>query len=244
MTEIYAHRGFSGVYPENTVLAFKKAAEAGAEGIEFDVHLTKDGVPVVMHDENTVRTTGTDALIKDLTLEEFKALDAGFVKNGEFGFVAPPTLREVFEVLAETGMKCNIEIKSGVYEYPNIERKILALMDEFNLREKTIISSFNHFTVCRFKELAPDVKVGFLEESWLIHPGAYTRARGAECFHPFFNCLNHENMQDLRNNGIEINAWTINDEDDMRKALKLQLEIGITNWPDKFLAIRKEECGE
>lgn len=244
MTEIYAHRGFSGVYPENTVLAFKKAAEVGAEGIEFDVHLTKDGVPVVMHDENTVRTTGTDALIKDLTLEEFKALDAGFVKKGEFGFVAPPTLREVFEVLAETGMKCNIEIKSGVYEYPNIERKILALMDEFNLREKTIISSFNHFTVCRFKELAPDVKVGFLEESWLIHPGAYTRARGAECFHPFFNCLNHENMQDLRNNGIEINAWTINDEDDMRKALKLQLEIGITNWPDKFLAIRKEECGE
>lgn len=244
MTEIYAHRGFSGVYPENTVLAFQKAAECGAEGIEFDVHLTKDGVPVVMHDENTVRTTGTDALIKDLTLEEFKALDAGYIKSGQFGFVAPPTLREVFEVLKETGMKCNIEIKSGVYEYPNIERKILAMMDEFELREKTIISSFNHFTVTRFKELAPDVKVGFLEESWLIHPGAYTRARGAECFHPFFNMLNHENMQDLRNNGIEINAWTINDEEDMRKALKLQLEIGITNWPDKFLAIRKEEYGE
>lgn len=244
MTEIYAHRGFSGVYPENTVLAFQKAAECGAEGIEFDVHLTKDGVPVVMHDENTVRTTGTDALIKDLTLEEFKALDAGYIKSGQFGFVAPPTLHEVFEVLKETGMKCNIEIKSGVYEYPNIERKILAMMDEFELREKTIISSFNHFTVTRFKELAPDVKVGFLEESWLIHPGAYTRARGAECFHPFFNMLNHENMQDLRNNGIEINAWTINDEEDMRKALKLQLEIGITNWPDKFLAIRKEEYGE
>ena len=244
MTEIYAHRGFSGVYPENTVLAFQKAAECGAEGIEFDVHLTKDGIPVVMHDENTVRTTGTDALIKDLTLEEFKALDAGYIKNGQFGFVAPPTLREVFEVLKETGMKCNIEIKSGVYEYPNIERKILAMMDEFGLREKTIISSFNHFTVTRFKELAPDVKVGFLEESWLIHPGAYTRARGAECFHPFFNMLNHENMQDLRNNGIEINAWTINDEEDMQKALKLQLEIGITNWPDKFLAIRKEECGK
>ncbi len=244
MTEIYAHRGFSGVYPENTVLAFQKAAECGAEGIEFDVHLTKDGIPVVMHDENTVRTTGTDALIKDLTLEEFKALDAGYIKNGQFGFVAPPTLREVFEVLKETGMKCNIEIKSGVYEYPNIERKILAMMDEFGLREKTIISSFNHFTVTRFKELAPDVKVGFLEESWLIHPGAYTRARGAECFHPFFNMLNHENMQDLRNNGIEINAWTINDEEDMRKALKLQLEIGITNWPDIFLAIRKEECGK
>ena len=137
-------------------------------------------------------------------------------------------------------MKCNIEIKSGVFEYTGIERKVLALMDEFNFRERTIISSFNHFTVCRFKELAPDVKVGFLEESWIIHPGAYTKARGAECFHPFFNMLNHENMQDLRNNGIEINAWTINDEDDMKKALRLRLEIGITNYPDKFLTLRKE----
>ena len=99
MTEIYAHRGFSGKYPENTLLAFQKAAEAGAEGIELDVHTTRDGEVVVMHDENTIRTTGTDALIKDLTLEEFKALDAGYIKNGEFGFVAPPTLREVFELL-------------------------------------------------------------------------------------------------------------------------------------------------
>ena len=56
--------------------------------------------------------------------------------------------------------------------------------------------------------------------------------------------LNHENVQDLRNNGIEINAWTINDENDMRKALRLQIEIGITNWPDKFLEIRKEVCGK
>ena len=244
MTEIYAHRGFSGKYPENTLLAFQKAAEAGAEGIELDVHTTRDGEVVVMHDENTIRTTGTDALIKDLTLEEFKALDAGYIKNGEFGFVAPPTLREVFELLKEIGMKCNIEFKTGVYEYENIERKVLALIDEFGFRERIIVSSFNHFTCCRFKELAPDVKIGFLEESWLIHPGAYTRARGAECFHPFFNMLNHENVQDLRNNGIEINAWTINDECDMRKALRLQLEIGITNWPDKFLEIRKEVCGK
>ena len=117
MTEIYAHRGFSGKYPENTLMAFQKAAEVGAEGIELDVHTTKDGEVVVMHDENTIRTTGTDALIKDLTLEEFKALDAGYIKNGEFGFVAPPTLREVFELLKETGMKCNIEFKTGVYEY-------------------------------------------------------------------------------------------------------------------------------
>ncbi|MBQ5357334.1 MAG: glycerophosphodiester phosphodiesterase, partial [Oscillospiraceae bacterium] len=103
MTKIYAHRGFSEKYPENTMLAFRKAAELGVEGLEIDVHLTKDGELVVMHDENTVRTTGVNALIKDLTLEEFKALDAGFVKKGEFEFEAPPTLREVFELMVETG---------------------------------------------------------------------------------------------------------------------------------------------
>ncbi len=243
MTKIYAHRGFSEKYPENTLLAFKKASEAGADGIELDVHLTKDGELVVMHDENTVRTTGMDAFIKDITLKEFKALDAGYVKKGEFGFEAPPTLREVFELLDETGMECNIEIKSGLFEYPGIERKILKLVDDFGLRNKIVISSFNHYTVCRFKELAPDIKCGFLEESWLIYPGAYTRNRGVECFHPFFNMLNHENVQDLRNNGIEINAWTINDEDDMRKAINLQIEIAITNRPDRFLEIRKEVCG-
>ena len=70
MTKIYAHRGFSEKYPENTMLAFRKAAELGVEGLEIDVHLTKDGELVVMHDENTVRTTGVNALIKDLTLEE------------------------------------------------------------------------------------------------------------------------------------------------------------------------------
>ncbi len=244
MTKIYAHRGFSEKYPENTLLAFRKAAESGAEGIEIDVHLTKDGELVVMHDEDTLRTTGKQALIRDITLKEFKELDAGYVKKGEFGFEAPPTLKEVFELLVETGMECNIEIKSGVYEYPGIERKILKLMDEFGLRDRIIISSFNHYSVCRFKELAPNVKCGFLEESWLIHPGAYTRNRGVECFHPFFNMLNHENIQDLRNNGVEINAWTINDEDDMEKALKLQIEIAITNRPERFLEIRKEVCGK
>ena len=237
MTKIYAHRGYSEKYPENTMLAFRKAAEVGAEGIEIDVHLTKDGELVVMHDENTVRTTGTNALIKDLTLAEFKALDAGNVKNGEFEFEAPPTLREVFELLVETGMECNIEIKSGVFEYLGIERKILNLMDEFGLRDKIVISSFNHYTVCRFKELAPDVKCGFLEESWLIHPGAYTRNRGVECFHPFFNMLNHENVQDLRNNGIEINAWTINDEDEMRHLIEIGADGIMTDYPHRLKAV-------
>ncbi len=244
MTKIFAHRGFSGEYPENTMPAFQKAIECGAEGIELDVHLTSDGVAVIMHDENTIRTCGENHLIKDLTAEQFQALDAGFVTGGKNGVVHPSTLEAYFELVKDTDLVTNIELKTGVYEYPNIERKVLALIDRFGLRQKVIISSFNHFSVCRFKELAPDVKVGFLEESWLVHPGAYTRNRGAECYHPFINSLNHESVMDLRNNHIEINAWTINSPEDMRRCLSLGLEIGITNYPDRFLALRREVCGK
>jgi len=244
MVKNFAHRGFSGAYPENTMLAFEKAIEIGAEGIEFDVHLTSDGVPVIMHDENTVRTTGRDALIKDMTLDEFRSLDAAHSRPGEWGALSPSTLREYFEMTDGKEIETNIELKTGVFEYPNIERKVLALMDEFGRRESVIISSFNHYSVMRFKELAPDVRVGFLEESWLIKPGAYTRARGAEYFHPFFNLLNHESLTDLRENGIGINAWTINEEDDMRKAIAMQLNSAIGNWPDRFAAVRREETGK
>jgi len=244
MTKIFAHRGFSAEYPENTMLAFQKAIECGAEGIELDVHLTSDGVAVIMHDENTLRTCGEDHLIRDLSAEEFLALDAGFVAGGRHGVVHPSTLEAYFELVKDTGLVTNIELKTGVYDYPNIERKTLALIDRFGLRQKVIISSFNHFSVCRFKELAPDVKVGFLEESWLVHPGAYTRNRGAECYHPFFNSLNHDSMMDLRSNHIEINAWTIDSPEDMRRCMSLGLEIGITNHPDRFLAIRRDVCGK
>lgn len=244
MTLIYAHRGFSGEYPENTMLAFQKAAEIGADGVEYDVHTTSDGECVVMHDENTVRTTGVDKLIKDMTCKEFTSLDAGYVMNGKYGVCHPPKLDEVVAFCKKAGLKMNIEVKTGVYEYENIERKILAILDKYDMRSQTIISSFNHYTCLRFKELAPEMKIGLLEESWLIKPGAYTRDRGAECFHPFFNMLTHENLQDLRNNHIEINAWTINDEKDMRDSLRMQLEIGITNYPDKYLEIRREVCGK
>lgn len=244
MVKNFAHRGFSGKYPENTLLAFQKAIEIGVDGIELDVHLTKDGIPVIMHDENTVRTTGVNALIKDLSLDEFCLLNAGAVMEGDWGELPPPTLREYFELIRDKNIETNIELKTGVYEYTGIERKVLALIDEFDLRDKIIISSFNHYSVMKFKEIAPDIKVGFLEESWLIKPGAYTRARGAEYFHPFFNMLNFETLTDLRNNGIGINTWTVNDEQDMRKAIAMELDSVIGNYPDKFKAIRKEVTGK
>ena len=110
----FAHRGFSGKYPENTMLAFQKAYEAGADGIELDVQLTKDGQVVVIHDEKVDRTTNGTGLVRDYTLEELRKLDASYIYTGEMGFNPIPTFEEYCAWVAGTDLVTNIELKTGI----------------------------------------------------------------------------------------------------------------------------------
>ncbi|MDO9084638.1 MAG: glycerophosphodiester phosphodiesterase [Anaerolineaceae bacterium] len=240
MTKNIAHRGFSGKYPENTLLAFQKAIEAGSDGIEFDVHLTKDGIPVIHHDEMLHRTTNGSGLIGDFTFDELRRLNAFVRSNGIFEIQRIPSLREYFELVKGTKILSNIELKTSVIHYPSIEQKVLEIIDNFNCREDVIVSSFNHYSIAIFKKLAPDVKIGILEESWLINPGDYSRRLGAECYHPDFHSLNQESINNLRTNEIEIYTWTINDEAEMRSAIANGLDGVITNHPDEFSKILQE----
>ena len=107
MTEVYCHRGYSGHYPENTMLAFEKCLHLGADGIELDVHLTRDGEVVVFHDERLGRITGKEAFLKDLTLDELRQLDASGTYRGKVPVQRIPTLREYFELIAPTKLKTN-----------------------------------------------------------------------------------------------------------------------------------------
>ena len=115
MSKIFAHRGFSGKYPENTMIAFEKAVEIGVDGIELDVHLTKDNELVIIHDEDVKRTTNGEGLVKDMTLEELKKLDASATFVGQYGVNPIPTLREYFELVKDTNIITNIELKTSVY---------------------------------------------------------------------------------------------------------------------------------
>ena len=132
MTKNFAHRGFSGKYPENTLLAFSKAIEEGVDGIENDVHLTKDGVLVVMHDELVDRTTNGKGYIKDKTYEELSQLDASYIFK-EYGPQKVPTLREYLELVKDTDIITNIELKTGVFEYPGIEQKVYDALEMVGL---------------------------------------------------------------------------------------------------------------
>ena len=161
-----AHRGFRSRYPENTMLAFRKAIEAGCDGIEFDVHLSKDGEAVIIHDEAVDRTTDGTGLVGQKTYHELKALNAAKPHPETIDFAPIPSLREYFEYIAEQPhIISNIELKTGVFVYEGIEEVVYQLMKEYKLINRCIVSSFNHESVLRMKKIDSAVTCGLLVDS-------------------------------------------------------------------------------
>ena len=236
----YAHRGFSGRYPENTMLAFEKALEAGCEGIEFDVHLTKDHVPVIIHDERIDRTSDQTGWVKDMTYDELCKVDFSY-KFKEAGFRRIPTLREYFELVKDKDIISNIELKTGVFEYPGIEKVVYDMLCEFGLRKKVIISSFNHHSVMRMKELDPEIECGFLSETWILDVGEYINRNQVEAYHPIFRMLNDEITKDLKEHHCRINTWTVNEEEDILEMIRIGVDGIISNYPDRVGRLLKEK---
>ena len=235
MSKIFAHRGFSGKYPENTMIAFEKAIEIGVDGIELDVHLTKDNELVIIHDEDVKRTTNGEGLVKDMTLEELKKLDASAKFVGQYGINPIPTLREYFELVKDTNIITNIELKTSVYEYPTIEKRTIDMIKEFGIEDKIIFSSFNHFTVKRCEEIAPEIKRGFLTGDWLVDFGKYTAERNVQCCHPWFGSLSQEVVDEMHSAGCEINTWTVNEYEDIERLNAMGVDCLIGNFPDRMI---------
>ena len=236
----FAHRGFSGKYPENTILAFQKAIEVGIDGIELDVQLTSDGEVVIIHDEKVDRTTNGEGLVVSYTLEELKKLDASYIYTGKMGFNPIPTLREYFELVKDEPLVTNIELKTGINEYPGLEEKVYALIKEYHLEDRIIISSFNHYSVLRMKEIAPELVYGFLSDTWIYNPGAYTKNYGVTCYHPAFVQLKQEIVDEIKASNIIINTWTVNTEEQIRDMYAKGIDTVIGNYPDLTARVLKE----
>lgn len=234
MTMIFAHRGFSGYYPENTMLAFQKTAEESlADGIELDIQMTKDGELVIMHDETLDRTTNGSGYLKDYTLEELKTLSVGVNVKGFFPRQTIPTLREYFTWLKTTKLITNIELKTSVFEYKGIEEKLIAMVHEFGLEEQIWYSSFNHYTIAKVKELMPEAKCGLLMDTWLMNVGSYAASQNAATVNACsWFCCKEGVAEDLHAHGIKLQAWTPNDADLMKKLVDCGTDVLITNFPD------------
>ena len=238
---IMAHRGASGYAPENTLEAFSLAAEMGAYGVELDVHLTRDGEIVVAHDERIDRVSDGSGRIYDSTLSELKKFHFNRTFP-EYKNARIPTLKEVFELLGPAGLHINIELKNSIIDYPDLEEKVISLADKEGILDKIIFSSFNHYSLLRIKKIDPSLYCGLLYEATLIEPWNYALNLGMDALHPHFSevlvpggeCIKAHEL------GIEVNPWTVNDDDDLRKVIAAGADHIITNYPEKALNLLNE----
>lgn len=236
---VWAHRGASGYAPENTLAAFQKAVDLGADGVELDIQLTKDDQIVVIHDETIDRTSDGKGWVKDYTLEELRAFNYNRTKPG-YKHADIPTMREVFELLKPTGLFINIEIKTGVVFYEKIEEKILALTKEMGMEDRVCYSSFNHYTVTRIHELKPDAEVGFLYADGPIDMPSYGVKHGVNALHPALYNLQYDGfVKECKEKGLKLNVWTVNERPYMEMCCQYGVDAIITNYPD----IAKEVVG-
>ncbi|MBE3592376.1 MAG: glycerophosphodiester phosphodiesterase [Thermoanaerobacter sp.] len=232
---VIAHRGDSRNAPENTLASFKRALEMGADGIELDVQLTKDGQLVVIHDERVDRTTDGIGFVKDFTLKELKRLDAGIKFDKKFAGERIPTLYEVFELIGHKNFIINIEIKSGVVLYPGIEEKLIKAIEDYDFEDRVVISSFNHYSLRDVKRMAPEFKIGLLYQCGLVEPWHMAIRMKAYSLHPFYFNIIPELVEGCKKNNIKLFPWTVDRKEDMEMMIKAGVDAIITDYPQTLI---------
>ncbi len=231
--KILGHRGYSGSYPENTMLAFQKAIDAGADGIETDVQLSKDGVMMIMHDEKLDRTTDGKGNLRDYTCEELKTFNAA---NLYKGFCEPqeiPTFEEFCIWMKDKDIITNVELKNSVFYYVGLEEKVLEMIRKYDLEDRIIISSFNWASAIKFKKMAPEVRCGALvSRPVLENAGHFCREFGLDYYHPNCAMLTSDIVKECYEQGIGINTWTVNDMATYCQVSNWDVNVMISNYPD------------
>ncbi|MBZ4687413.1 MAG: hypothetical protein JG764_1046 [Clostridiales bacterium] len=217
--KIIGHRGIPSRAPENTLEGFELALKLGVDGLELDVQLTKDGVPVVIHDEQVNRTSNSHGYVKDYTYQELRLLDFGCSFSSEFKGLKIPALEEVLQLLHDYDTYLNLELKSGIIRYEGIEEKVIELVEKYDYVEKTVISSFNHYSLLKCKEISSKIRTGTLYFAGLVEPWIYAKRIDSEFIHPYYYNINLDIVQGAHENGVGVFPFVVND---VRLAKKFQ----------------------
>lgn len=226
----FAHRGASGHAPANTLAAFLMAAEMGADGIELDVHLSKDGEAVVIHDHTVDATTDGHGHVSAMTLSELRRLDAGIGFGGRFAGQRIPTLQEVFDAVGHR-LLINVEIKVAPGHHPRQqEAEVVRLIEDNQLVDRVIVSSFSARSLGRVRRLNPNIALGLLHGIPLLR---WPRTR-YEAMHPSFRTVGTRYLDRARKRGARVHVWTVNETDDMQRMRDLGIDGIITNYPDRL----------
>jgi glycerophosphoryl diester phosphodiesterase len=235
---VIAHRGFSASAPEGTMLAFKKAREIGADGIELDVRLSKDNEIVVMHDDRVNRTTNGTGLVKDHTLAELKALDAGSWFSEHTAGERIATFKEACELMADWGGLLNVHLGLMRMTEVPFEKMVLELIYAYGIGKQVILSSFDHESLKRCKALAPEISAApLLAYEIMYEPWNYSKILGATGMHPTYRTIIKETVVNSHAAGIAVRPWTVDDPQDLQNMIDYGVDAIITNRPDTLLQL-------
>ncbi len=241
-TLIAAHRGGALLWPENSLLAFRNAAEQlGADFLELDVHLTKDGEVVVIHDPTLERTTTGQGPVRGRTLAELRSVRLRDQKGAATEEILP-TLDEVVTLAVGARRQILLEIKLDETgrRYPGIEEKVFAVLDRRGATAATIVMSFDRDTWKRARTLRPDARACALYSRRTIGDLGSTLKRELELARSVgvaFVGL-HENLVDastvalVREMGLTLGVWTVNESEAIRRFIELRVDVVITDRPD------------
>ena len=235
---IVAHRGSSAVTPENTLASFHQAIEDGADALELDVHLTKDGEVVVIHDSTLNRTTNGRGRVREYTLAELKQLDAGSWFQKFFSSEKIPTLAEVFKLFhGKIGINVEIKAERMHHQQLDVVDKCCKLITEYEMEEFILVSSFHQKFIDQVKLHHPNIAIGLLYDP--IQPFVNSKILHAKAVHAEYIILNGRDLrnkiiEDIRTAGLLIGEYTINTQHRFNRALRFGVDAVITNNPARI----------
>ncbi len=231
--EIVAHRGFSAIAPENTLFAFAAAIERGADSLEFDVQLSRDGVPVVIHDATLDRIGGTPGLVREKTLEQLKAIDVGSWFDGQFSGERIPTLEEALAAAKPIKKYIYFDVKPHC-EWADAEvGEFVKMLHEGKWENRCVVSSFNERFVERVRQRAPEFASGYIVASAEAYQSQLEKAAAAgnSVMISLYELLleNPALVEISRSQGVDVVAWTVDNLEEVRQLAARGVSRIITN---------------
>ena len=229
----YAHRGASHVAPANTLAAFRRAMELGADGIELDAHLSSDGEVVVIHDFDVGATTDGKGAVREKTLAELKELDAGSWFSTAFAGERIPTLQEVIDEVGRH-LLINIEIKTKSLWGEGLADSVVEMIESNRLSERVIVSSFNPLALQRLRRLEPSIPIGLLyasDQAFFLRRACFRHVLQPQALHPDYRMVDAEYVRWARKLGYLIDFWTVDEPAEMKRLAEVGVDRIVTTQP-------------
>jgi glycerophosphoryl diester phosphodiesterase len=229
---LIAHRGASGHAPENTMAAFKLALQMGAKAVEFDVHQTRDGELVVIHDDDLRRVSKKKLSIRQLRLSELQAFEVGAWFSRDFRTEKIPTLAEVYDLMHGQA-EFHLEIKHGSAVYPGIERNVVEFLRRRHALKDTLISSFDHAALANVRDLEEGARLGYLLGLELM-PKAWKQMKtlGVESLNCSWRQVRADRVAFAHRQGLKVLVYTVNDQKQADRLGKMGIDGIFSNFPE------------